>query len=172
MAGPMSQATQQKARGEDGTATAIREESARDPVRDAQERAREIRARGLFSANPFNKYHVPADIVPLGWTYEWKRWMVYGMDDRENQVLLSQEGWTRVPQERHPDFLVQRGGDVLMERPAEITDEFRNMHRRRSDVSVGVVSNHLAQVVGKHEQPGGGPKLQSGVTKTYEKIPD
>jgi hypothetical protein len=125
-----------------------------DPMERARRRAAELREHGSFDAGS-DKFHYDLSIVPPGWTYEWKRFTVYGAQDPSYQVGLAQRGWEAVPASRHPELMplgysgatIDRDGQRLMERPAVITDDAREMERREA----------RELVRGKEEQVTGNP---------------
>lgn len=71
--------------------------------------------------------------TPPGWTYEWKRKTIAGMEDTDHLNGLMENGWTPVPADRYVgNFNVKsrtgeivRDGMILMERPEELTHEAR-----------------------------------------------
>lgn len=74
-------------------------------------------------------FYIPADKIPKGMIYNWKRVFVdRKTPDFENFVTMTKNGWQPVPYARHPDLYpavdcnntahwVERGGLVLMEKP-------------------------------------------------------
>lgn len=82
-----------------------------------------------------DEFYIPADAVPDGWTYEWKRRLLLGQEDPSYMVSLAQKGWEPVPARRHPEMMptgwkgeiIERKGLVLMERPTEIVEEHRRL---------------------------------------------
>lgn len=79
-----------------------------------------------------DKFYVHPSKVPHGWSYEWKRSMVYGQPDTDHQVNLRENHWTPVPADRHPEMMpvghngpVAKDGMILMERPAYLTEDAR-----------------------------------------------
>jgi hypothetical protein len=59
-----------------------------------------------------------------------------GAENVEHMINLEANGWTPVPAERHPELsgkrlaagsAIERGGEMLMERPIEITEEAREL---------------------------------------------
>src|SRR5215469_2284972 len=62
-------------------------------------------------------YHIPPELIPKGWTYQWNAISVVGNTD----VVLDQangmyeNGWRPVPAERHPGMFIPRGkiGDIV-----------------------------------------------------------
>lgn len=79
-----------------------------------------------------DKFYVDPGKVKRGWSYEWKRFEVYGQPDSDHQVNLRENHWTPVPAARHPEMMpvghagvISKDGMVLMERPQYLTDEAR-----------------------------------------------
>lgn len=127
-----------------------------EPRRDAAARAKEIMDHigGEFGEQA-DIFHIPADIIPDGWSYEWKEYIVLGKVDPSRQVELNRTGWEPVPSSRHPELMpgdskephILRKGMRLMERPQEVTDMARKQERRRAS----------EQMRSKKEQLEGGP---------------
>ena len=96
----------------------------------AEQRAAEIMGNGRADADPTDRFYFDPNNVPDGWSYEWKRKLLLGAEDPAYQVTLAQQGWTPVPASRHPEMMpstgtyqtIERDGQILMERPAVITD--------------------------------------------------
>jgi hypothetical protein len=77
-------------------------------------------------------FYIDPAKIPDGWSYEWKRKVVAGLLDPAYEVELAQEGWEPVDASRHPEMMpigyqgaIERKGMILMERPLEITEMFR-----------------------------------------------
>jgi len=110
-----------------------------DPRRDAAERAKQIMEHiaGDFGEQA-DIFYIPPDIIPEGWSYEWKEYLVYGKTDPTRQVELARTGWEPVESKRHPELMpgdskepwILRKGMRLMERPAQITEMARNHEMR------------------------------------------
>lgn len=74
---------------------------------------------------------------PDGWTYEFKRKTIAGMEDVDHLNSLAENGWTAVPADRHATNFnfksktgeIVRDGLLLMERPATLTQEAREEER-------------------------------------------
>lgn len=76
-------------------------------------------------------YHIPANIVPDGWSYQWNVVTVYNSQDQcmSQTMGMFENGWRPVPAERHDGMFVPRGtkgeilrgGQRLEERPATLT---------------------------------------------------
>jgi len=123
------------------------------PRERAEIRAKELKSHGsdLFDSGS-DEFHIDADIVPDGWTYEWKVKTVLNQEDPSYQVQLSLKGWEPVPASRHPDMMprghvgeeIVRKGMRLMERPASITAEAREVDRRRAQLQVRTKEEQLS----------------------------
>jgi len=108
-----------------------------DPMERARRRAAELREHASFDPGG-DKFAFDLAIVPPGWSYEWKRFLVMGASDPSYQVSLAQRGWEAVPASRHPEMMplghegatIDRDGMRLMERPAVITEEAREREKR------------------------------------------
>lgn len=108
----------------------------RPEQRPAQQREDEFK---IYRPNE-DRFAIPAEEIPDGMTYEWKRLTMLGKEDHRHQANLARNRWTPVPAERHPliggdptpdddrgNAHPHRGciivdGMILMERPAHITD--------------------------------------------------
>ena len=85
-------------------------------------------------------FHVPPEIVPKGWSYQWNSVTIYNNPDLlvGQQMQMYENGWRPVPAERHPGRYVPstKTGDILRdgmrleERPIEMTEE-----AKREDVT-------------------------------------
>lgn len=154
---------------------AMREES--DAER-ARKRAAEIRGHIGDLDEGTDEFYVPQDIIPDGWTYEWKRYSTFNQIDSSHIRELERKGWAFVPATRHPQMMaigdngniILRKGLVLMERPTEIVDEARYIERKRA----------ADQVRAKEAQLSGTPegtmtrdhdKARPQIKKSYESIP-
>jgi hypothetical protein len=113
-----------------GTAATDAPVDPNDPLVRAAKRAAELREHASFDPGSDEFYFNP-DIIPPGWSYEWKRLTVMGATDPSYQVSLAQRGWEPVPASRHPEMMplgdgsatIDRRGQRLMERPLVITQE-------------------------------------------------
>ena len=72
-----------------------------------------------------DKFYIPAAIIPPGWTYEWKAQTILGKSNLDHMNNLKDNHWKPVPADRHPRYLVEKDGQILMERPKYLTDEAR-----------------------------------------------
>jgi len=145
----------------------------------AAARAAEIKAnRGDIDLDSVDKFYISPDIVPEGWTYEWKRHHLFGKEDPAYQVTLARAGWQAVPAIRHPEYMpvggnysaIERDGMILMERPEVLTKEYKDIELRRA----------IGQVRAKEAQLGSTPdgtmtrehaKVRPNVKKSFEPVP-
>ena len=150
-----------------------------DPRVRAARRAMELREQGSANDEGVDKFYINPAVIPDGWSYEWKRFSVLGKEDPSYQVSLMHKGWEAVPVSRHPEMMplgyqgncIEREGQILMERPLEITNDAKTRDLR----------NARAQVRGKEEQLGGAPAGQFerdnkgqplvNVKKSFEHVP-
>jgi hypothetical protein len=104
---------------------------AEDSRARAAARAAQLLENGDTSEEGKDKFFVDPRDIPPGWSYEWKRFSVYGAEDPSYQVQTERAGWEPVPASRHPHMMpvggkyqtIERDGMVLMERPAIITEK-------------------------------------------------
>jgi len=116
---------------------AIRDE---DPRERAARRAEQIRnQRGGLDSDGIDEFFVDPAIVPDGWSYEWKRHTFLGKEDPSYAVQVARGGWEPVPASRHPEMMpagnytiIERKGQILMERPLTLTNEARDIELRRA----------------------------------------
>lgn len=107
---------------------------ARQPAREASEvlgRNGEVLTRKRTGA--LDPFHVPPDMIPEGWAYQWNTVSVMGSTDACMSVSNSmyENGWRPVPASRHPGKFVPFGksGDIvrdgqrLEERPAILSQQ-------------------------------------------------
>lgn len=83
------------------------------------------------SVGTADKFHVPPEIIPDGWSYQFIACSVYGK--RESTIGFMNNGWTPVMASRHDGMFMPIGHDgaiivdelMLVERPIELTLEAR-----------------------------------------------
>lgn len=138
----------------------MREESS---LERAKRRAAEIRGHIGEIDEGTDEFYIPADMIPEGWTYEWKRKLLLGAEDPSYTVHLARMGWTAVPLDRNTDHMammppswphntIERKGMLLMERPSEVVSEVRRIEQKRA----------RDQVRAKEQQLSGAPDGQFG----------
>lgn len=104
----------------------------------AERRMEELRGHGVSFDEGTDKFFFDRAKIPDGWDYEFKRDTVYNQSDPAYQVQLARNGWQPVPLSRHPEEMpagyagntILRDGQVLMERPAEMTKMARDHEQR------------------------------------------
>ena len=112
-----------------------------DPRARAARRAAEIRGHRGDMDEGTDEFFIDPEMVPEGWTYEWKRRLLIGQEDPSHMVALYRDGWEPVPlnrDSRHRAMMprgwgentIERKGMILMERPTELTEEVRDMQLR------------------------------------------
>lgn len=150
-----------------------------DPRTRAARRAAEIRNHVGTMDDGTDEFYIPPELIPEGWTYEWKRKTVLGQEDPAHQVALARKGWEPVPASRHPSFMpdgdqystIERKGMVLMERPAEVTEEARQIEQRRARLQVRQKEEQLNSAPqGQFERNNKENSLVK-VKKSYESMP-
>lgn len=153
----------------------LRTENSRDL---AKIRADEIRKhRAGTEVDGMDRYYIDPNIIPDGWSYEWKRKSVHGLEDPAYQVNLASGGWTAVPVDRdarHRALMpqgnyatIERDGMMLMERPLELTEEARDVELRRARGQVRAKEQQLAStpdgtMTREHE------RVRPSIKKGYE----
>ncbi len=122
-----------------------------DPRARAARRAFELREHLGDLDQGQDEFHIDPRIVPDGWSYEWKRKTVLmaERDDGANasyMTIVQQRGWEPVPTSRHPHLMpkghpgnaaIEKKGQILMERPLEITKEIQAQELRKARAQVG-----------------------------------
>lgn len=114
--------------------------STRSDVRDAGREVEHKPARRRRKKSALNEdiFYIPQEEIPEGSSYEWKRWSVNGMEDPFYIAQLREQGWEPVDPKRHPNWVppgytqphIIKGGQILMERPMELTQEARAENRQ------------------------------------------
>jgi hypothetical protein len=168
---------------DEGDVGAVARQPMRETMRETSEeraarRAEEIRGHigGLDEGT--DEFYLPHDMVPDGWTYEWKRKSVMGQEDASYLVALRRVGWEPVPSSRHPEMMpmsspdktIERKGMILMERPSEITEEVKRLELRKARAQVQQKQAQLGEApAGQFERTNKGNSLAK-VQKSYEPI--
>jgi hypothetical protein len=129
-------------------------------------------------------FYVPPEDIPDGWSYEWKRNKVYGATDPAYQVQLARTGWEAVPANRHPSYMpegyrgktIERKGMILMERPAEITNEIKRAMLRKAQRQMRDKEAQIMGMPAGDKAPDSFTNHNKGnrltrINKSYEPIP-
>jgi hypothetical protein len=120
-------------------------ESVHEP---AHEPVRTRRRKASVNENPFD---IPRDQIPEGLDYEWKRYSNVGQEDPFYIAQMREQGWEPVNPKRHPTWVppgynepcIIKGGQILMERPMELTQEARRELRAMSKQQVKEAEQRL-----------------------------
>ena len=143
-----------------------------EPKRDAQRAAqRPPQRRVIYTGS--NKFDLDRTRIPPNTAYAWKRVSIAGMQDEEHQILNEMNGWTPVPGNRHPELTGSRGGDLpiirggqmLMEQPAEWEQESRAV----DEFAARNVVEEQVQRLGLASRRQGAGK---GIRRTVEAVPE
>lgn len=130
----------------------IRNETARSSA--IREPIRQRRYRGGEMPNEFD---IPADQIPEDSSYQWNNYTVFGQSNPHYSAFMGMQGWEPVPTRRHPNLMppgthddapIIVKGQILVERPIELTQEAL---QEQLDKARG-------EVLAKEEQLYGAPK--------------
>lgn len=111
----------------------------------AEQRAEQRPSQQRMVRTGENRFTHDTSLQPTNVTYEWKRVSIWGKPDEEHQINMRNNGWTPVPANRHPelslltpskDGVIVRGGQMLMERPKELTAQARLEDKTRAQEQV------------------------------------
>lgn len=148
-----------------------------DPREAAARRAAEI--LGNFDGTEGgggNEFDAPAP--PPGWCYEWKVKTVLNQEDPGRTMAYRRTGWNEVPFKRHPEMMpvgykgttIERKGMVLMERPKEITDRFKEKDRQAARNQVQAKEAQLSQAPSGHFERNNKDAPLARIKKGYEPV--
>ncbi len=146
-----------------------------DPRTRAARRAAELREHLGSMDQGTDDFYIDPRIIPDGWSYEWKRHTVLGAQDPSYQVQIAQRGWEAVPASRHLELMpdnytgqtIERKGQILMERPMEITKEVQELEKRKAREQVGQKEQQLR---GQPAGPNSPFEARAKVERSYETI--
>ena len=125
-----------------------------------------------------DRFHIDPDVIPVGWVYQWKRSTVYNKEDPVYRQKLEREGWQEVPIERHPELMapgttdkfIHREGLLLMERPKQVDDKFRERDLRAARMQVRAKEEQLASAPAGTFERGTHPGAPVQVKKGYSPV--
>lgn len=117
-----------------------------------------IRTRRSKSTVNEDQFYIPMDEIPEGLNYEWKRYENVGQQDPFYIARMREQGWEPVSPKMHPNWVppgykephIIKGGQILMERPMELTLEARKELRQLSKQQVVEAEQRLG-MTGKGE---------------------
>ncbi len=143
----------------------------------ADQRAAEI--LGNFDGTEEGTDEFAAPAPPDGWSYEWKTKEVLNKEDPARMMGYRRTGWVEVPSSRHPEMMplgykgtsIERKGMILMERPKEITDRFKDRDRQNARAQMRAKEEQLtAPPQGQFERKNKDASLVR-INKSYEPMP-
>lgn len=112
--------------------------AAREADHEAAHESPRVRTRSRRSTVNEDMFYIPVEEIPEGSSYEWKRYSVNGLEDPFYLAQMREQGWEPVDPKRHPNWVppdyksptIIKGGQILMERPIELTQEARQEQRQ------------------------------------------
>lgn len=128
-------------------------------------------------------FYVPVDEIPEGSSYEWKRWSVHGQEDPFYIASMREQGWEPVDPRRHPNWVppgynqpyIIKGGQILMERPIELTQEARAEQRQLAKRQVREAEQRVGLTprgTGTRDHPGVAPTIVKELGRMVTAIED
>lgn len=111
-------------------------ETVREPLRNNGKKeviGRDGKVLSRKRGTNIDRFYIPENLIPEGWSYEWKAQTTMGQENTAHMMHMAENGWTPVPASRHPGYFMPEGyegpvvrdGNILMERPVELTNEAR-----------------------------------------------
>lgn len=128
-----------------------------------------------------DRLKIPMDLIPDGMEYQWVTNSVRGQDMGARRAQFERKGWEAVPASRHPGMWTPKSfqGEivyydcVLMERPKEYSDRFREKDRQRARDQVRIKEAQLrgGDIEGVSLDTQHQTALrQNKVSKSYERV--
>ena len=116
-----------------------------------------LRTRSRKSTVNESPFDIPMSEIPAGLTYEWKRWSVNGLHDPFYISAMRNQGWEPVDPKVHPTWVppgysephIIKDGQILMERPEELTKEARQELKQLSKTQVREAEQRLGMTARK-----------------------
>jgi hypothetical protein len=158
-----------------------------DHMARAARRMAELEEHGSLDDSA-DKFFIPPNIIPDGWSYEYKQFTVLGKEDPSYQVFLRQKGWEPVPADRHPELMplghsggtILRDGMILMERPLAATEKAKRRdyqtardQMRQKEEQIGAAPLAAVGRDTPFDNTNKGKPIHIGIKKSYEVgIPD
>ena len=126
-------------------------------------------------------FYVPVEEIPEGSSYEWKRWSTHGLEDPFYIASMREQGWEPVDPKRHPNWVppgynqphIIKGGQILMERPIELTQEARAEQRQLAKRQIHEAEQRVGLTprgTGTRDHPGVAPKIVKEVGRMISAI--
>lgn len=111
----------------------------RDSVREAEEYAAKLMNELGDSIDQFDEFYVDLNVIPDGWSYQWKRTTYVGKADQHHMLSVARNGWRPVDVSRHPEMMpaghqgpIEIKGLMLMEMPTLIVERARRRDEREA----------------------------------------
>jgi hypothetical protein len=152
-----------------------------DSLTAAARRAAELRGHSGGVQEDVDDFYVDPDMIPEGWSYEWKRHLLLGAEDPSYNVSLARAGWEPVPVNRdakHRAMMpmnwtgshIERKGMILMQLPTEIVEENKAFERKKARDQVKAKE---AQLSGTPEGTlsRDDPRVRPSINKGWEAMP-
>lgn len=130
----------------------VRPDTRPDSIREAEEYANKILDQFGDASDYDDKFYVDPATIPLGWTFMWRTYSVFGKENAQYMNARARSGWRPVQSDRYPEFMpagyagpIIVDGLMLMEQPTilveralaatnkESKDALRNADRRLAD---------------------------------------
>lgn len=101
--------------------------------------------KGKMGGAVDDRFYVPLEKVPAGYTVEWKRYTVYNQRDPSYEANLAMQGWEPAPVELFEGYFYPKGsketaivvdGMILMIRPTVLCEEARAEESRRAKMQM------------------------------------
>jgi len=132
-----------------------------------------VRKRARKATVSEDQFYIPLEEIPEGLNYEWKRWENVGLQDPFYIASMRQQGWEPVSPKMHPNWVppgykephIIKGGQILMERPMELTLEAKRELRAMSKQQVVEAEQRLGMTPKgelTREHPDIAPRVDKG----------
>lgn len=117
-----------------------------------------------------DKFYIPKEDVPDGWTYQWIAAEVIGKE--ENNSHYMQNGWSPVPAKRHDGKYMRPGasgnivvdGMILVERPEVLTEDARTEELQNARNQLRTQNDQFKpKLPGARSQPGTGLRAKRSI---------
>lgn len=128
--------------------------SARSGTIRSDEVTSPVRGRRYKGAEMPNKYHIPVEDIPQGTSYQWNNYTVFGQEQHAYSAFMQMQGWEPVPASRHPHLVPKDtppnapiiiDGQMLVERPQELTDEALTEEYNKAQAEVFLKEQQLGK---------------------------
>lgn len=154
---------------------------AREPQHEPTHETPRVRTRRRKDSSTDSMFYIPVHEIPEGSSYEWKRWSNVGLEDPFYIAQLREQGWEPVDPKRHPSWLppgytmphIIKGGQILMERPVELTNEARAESRTLARRQIKEAEQRLGMApkdTGTRDLPGVQPRVVKEIGRMVQAI--